>query len=132
MKMDRHTLLAHRTLKLLRQYYKEYKPQKHLFDEQLDGKYSSISIRNVFKQALMKAKVSHKGHLIDIMLSFANHLLKSGVDLRYISKILGHSSSKTTEIYTHIVNDVLTTVKSPFDKMMEQAKAAHARNGPAP
>ncbi|MBI9033415.1 MAG: tyrosine-type recombinase/integrase [Bacteroidales bacterium] len=60
-----------------------------------------------------------------------SHLIESGVNLRCILEFLGHRSIKTTSIYTHIVNDALTTVKSPFDKMMEQTKAAHARNGSA-
>ncbi|MBI9034876.1 MAG: hypothetical protein JEZ03_10440 [Bacteroidales bacterium] len=59
-------------------------------------------------------------------------LIESGVNSRYIPELLGHRSIKTTSICTHIVNDALTTVKSPFDKMMEQSKATRARNGPAP
>ncbi|RZB29362.1 MAG: hypothetical protein AEth_01179 [Candidatus Argoarchaeum ethanivorans] len=47
--------------------------------------------------------------------SFATHLLESGVDLRYIQEIIGHKSSKTTEIYTHVSNKNIGKIKSPLD-----------------
>ena len=47
--------------------------------------------------------------------SYAKHLLENGIDLRYIQEILGHSSSKTTEIYTHVSNTSLKKIISPFD-----------------
>ncbi len=48
---------------------------------------------------------------------FATHLLEQGEDLRYIQKILGHKSSKTTEIYTHVTSGGLNKIKSPLDEI---------------
>jgi len=49
--------------------------------------------------------------------SFATYLLESGVDLRYIQELLGHKSSKTTEIYTHESNKNIGKIKSPLDNL---------------
>ena len=61
-------------------------------------------------------------HYLDVMLhwlrhSYATHLLENGTDLRYIQEILGHSSSKTTEIYTHMSTQNIQKITSPFDTL---------------
>ncbi|WP_425446676.1 tyrosine-type recombinase/integrase [Dethiothermospora halolimnae] len=50
--------------------------------------------------------------------SFATHLLEAGTDLRYMGDLLGHKSSKTTEIYTYVSKTNLGNIKSPLDKIL--------------
>ena len=49
--------------------------------------------------------------------SFATHILEQGVDMRYIQNLLGHESTKTTEIYTHVSQNALHKIKSPPDRI---------------
>jgi site-specific recombinase XerD len=116
-KKDRYTILAKTTLALLREYFKVYKPKEYLFEGQYGGRYSDVSIRKVLKEAMEKCPHRLVGGLHTLRHSFATHLLESGTDLRYIQGLLGHSSSRTTEIYTHISNAHLQLIKSPIDGM---------------
>ena len=79
--------------------------------------YSQKSLQSVLKQALNKAGIKKPATLHWLRHSYATHLLESGTDLRYIQELLGHNSSKTTEIYTHVSTKSIQQIKSPFDDL---------------
>lgn len=116
-KKDRYTLLSPVFIKILREYYKAYKPKKYLFEGQKGGKYSNASAQNILKEALKKANINKKITLHTLRHSFATHLLEKGTDIRYIQELLGHSSPKTTMIYTHVTETSLKKIKNPFDDL---------------
>lgn len=117
-KKDRIAPLSPKILDMLRDYYKIYKPAVYLFEGQLLGeKYSAKSLQSVLKQAIEKAGIKKPVTLHWLRHSYATHLLESGTDLRYIQELLGHSSSKTTEIYTHVSTKNIQQIKSPFDDL---------------
>ena len=117
-KKDRIVPLSPKILKLLRDYYALYKPKTYLFEGQFAGKpYDSRSLQLILKQALVKVNIKKPVTLHWLRHSYATHLLESGTDLRYIQELLGHNSSKTTEIYTHVSTKSIQQIKSPFDDL---------------
>jgi integrase/recombinase XerD len=117
-KKDRITPLSPKILEMLRDYYKVYKPTTYLFEGQTKGcAYDDRSLQQVLKQALVKVGISKPVTLHWLRHSYATHLLESGTDLRYIQELLGHRSSKTTEIYTHVSTKSIQQIKSPFDDL---------------
>jgi integrase/recombinase XerD len=69
------------------------------------------------KYALKKAGITKPASVHTLRHSFATHLLENGTDLRYIQTLLGHQSSKTTEIYAQVSTKSLQAVVSPIDKL---------------
>ncbi len=116
-KKDRITLLSKRLLDLLRDYYLAYKPKEFLFEGQMGGRYSERSAQQVLKLAARKAGIMKRVTLHTLRHSFATHLLENGTDLRYIQSLLGHSSPKTTQIYTHITTRGFDQIKNPLDNL---------------
>lgn len=116
-KKDRYTLLSEKLLPIMRIYFVKYKPKIYLFEGVNDAQYSERSIQNLVKDALKKANILKHASVHTLRHSFATHLLENGTDLRYIQALLGHSSSKTTEIYTHVTSKALSGIKSPLDNL---------------
>ena len=114
---DRVSLLSASLLPLLREYYQQYQPKKYLFEGMGGGKYSAGSAQAVLKRAVKQAKIKKNVTLHTLRHSFATHLLENGTDLRYIQTLLGHKSSRTTEIYTHVSTKALRDIRSPLDKL---------------
>ena len=117
-KKDRMLPISDKLISMLREYYRAYKPKIWLFEGQNPGEqYSERSIQLVLNQTLVKAKINKPVTLHWLRHSYATHLLETGTDLRYIKELLGHSSSKTTEIYTHVSTHSIQKIKSPFDDL---------------
>jgi site-specific recombinase XerD len=116
-KKDRYTLLSTKLLPLLRDYYQKYHPKEYLFEGEGGGTYSERSMQTLVRDALQRAKITKHATVHTLRHSFATHLLENGTDLRYIQNLLGHSSSKTTEVYTHVTSKALSGIKSPLDSL---------------
>jgi site-specific recombinase XerD len=115
---DRYTLLSETTLETLRRYWREYKPEKWLFEGARAGRYiSTRTVEKILEHACEKANIRKDVSVHTLRHSFATHLLESGTDLRYIQELLGHTSSKTTEIYTHVSTKSLGKIQSPLDSL---------------
>jgi len=108
---DRNIPLNDEALQLLRAYYKEYRPTDYMFAGQFKETYSATSIRTILGIAVKKARIHKTVTPHTLRHSYATHLLEQGIDLRTIQEILGHASSKTTEIYTQVTSKVLSKVK---------------------
>jgi integrase/recombinase XerD len=113
---DRIAPLSESIIKILRDYFVAFKPTVYLFEGQHKGTaYDERSLQHVLKQAVVKVGINKPVSLHWLRHSYATHLLENGTDLRYIQEILGHSSSRTTEIYTHVSTKSIQNIISPFD-----------------
>lgn len=102
---DRIVPLTETILILLREYYKQYNPKEYMFNGQSKLQYSSNSCNKIVKNYL-----GEEYHFHLLRHSCATNLTEQGVDIHAIQKLLGHSSSKTTEIYTHVSKNVLNNL----------------------
>ena len=119
-KKDRTSVLADSLSVTLKKYLEEYRPNYWLFEGVNRNRYSATSIAKILQRGAKKAGIERKVTPHILRHSFATHLLEHGVDIRYIQTILGHGSSKTTEIYTHVSKKSLTKIKSPLDTILEK------------
>lgn len=114
---DRIVPLSNKIIEALRKYYLSYRPKVYLFEGRVGKPYSASSCRMILKAAMKRAGVKKSGSIHTLRHSYATHLLESGTDLRYIQALLGHESSRTTEIYTHVSRKRIEDIRSPYDDL---------------
>lgn len=102
----------------IQDYLACYKPNRYLFESAKPGRpLTRRSFQKVFRTSCDKAGIKDVGGIHSLRHSFATHLLESGTDLRFIQALLGHSSSKTTERYTHVASHNIRCIASPMDSL---------------
>ncbi|WP_196890107.1 site-specific tyrosine recombinase/integron integrase [Aureivirga sp. CE67] len=114
-KKDRYVPLSKRVKIVIKIYLDNYFPEQYVFEGVKGGVYSSTSVQKLVKRYAKNAGIEKNVTPHKLRHSFATHLLEKGVAIRYIQHILGHESSKTTEIYTHITTVGLEKIKNPID-----------------
>ncbi len=122
-KKDRFTLLSQSLTGALKSYINKYKPLHYVFEGEKAGEpYSFASMDKILKRAASKAGILKRVHLHLLRHSFATHILEDGYDTRYLQQLLGHNSIKTTQQYTHLTNESVIKIQSPFDKLMLKSR----------
>jgi len=118
-KKDRKTILAANLIPLLEEYKKHYQPSYWLFEGQSGGQYSVTSIRNIFRKAVKETNSNPWATVHTLRHSFATHCIEHNINLRYIQNMLGHSSPKTTEVYTKTIQINNKNITSPLDNLFK-------------
>jgi len=117
---DRYTVLSDAAYQLLQIYMNTEYIESYLFPsgKELHKPIHVRSVQQMFERARRNAGIQKPATVHTLRHSFATHLLEQGTDLRYIQELLGHSSPKTTEIYTHVSVRDIRRIKSPLDQIM--------------
>lgn len=122
------------TNNIIRQYIlqlmSKHRPENWLFPGADENNHlTERSVENVFRDACQKAGIFSKYTVHTLRHSFATHLLENGTDLRYIQELLGHASSTTTEIYTHVCEKDIQRIRSPMDDFMKSSRMDFPETG---
>jgi site-specific recombinase XerD len=116
---DRLTILSEKAACLFTEYCSLYDIQTWLFPGQPATHPLTIrSAQKIFDKAVHRAEILKKTSIHSLRHTFATHLLENGTDIRYIQSLLGHSSLRTTERYTHIAKGSVLKIQSPLDAIL--------------
>jgi site-specific recombinase XerD len=112
---DRQVMLPSSLIPLLEKYYREYKPKEYVFNGQSTIQYSDRSVLQVIKQLALKANISKRVYTHLMRHCSFTHLCESGTDISIIQKLAGHNNVKTTMVYTHISDSLISKINSPLN-----------------
>ncbi len=106
---------------LYRRYLKHYKPRDYVLEGQFGGPYTATSVNNVIKKACEIAGIKKRATAHTLRHSFATHIISHGGNVFMLKEILGHSSTKTTQIYVHLNDQDINSIENPLDRIMKDA-----------
>lgn len=113
---DRMTLLPQKLKNDVVQYMAGKNAHDFLFISERGGRLTDRSAQHVFKSALEKSKITKTATFHSLRHSFATHLIENGVNIRFVQELLGHASILTTQRYTHVSQQSIFQIRSPFDE----------------
>lgn len=117
---DRYVPLPHRTLELLRDYWRIERPSTYLFgSNHACGHVQPATIRCVFKAAIREGGFNPKVSPHTLRHCYATHLYERGVPLAVIQRLLGHRNIRTTTIYTHLTPKIVRNIHASVDALAE-------------
>ena len=128
---DRYVPLPDATLALLREHWRTHKNPLWLFptitrshvaplSDPATGPISRSSLQSAFGRAVRKSGVHKRAHVHTLRHSYATHLLEAGVALPLIQEALGHTSLRTTAIYTHLTRELRDAALEPINGLMQR------------
>ena len=114
---DRAVMLSAQLLTILRVYWRLARPETWLFPGRGDTPIHAQVLYGACRSAAKAAGLTKRVTVHTLRHSFATHLLESGVDIRIIQVLLGHSNLSTTARYTHVAATTIAATQSPFDRL---------------
>jgi len=130
---DRYVPLPEAALSMLRDHWCTHRSPNWLFPAPIrkgrkdnaggdERPVTESGLRGAFLRAREKAGVRKKAHIHTLRHSYATHLLEAGVSLRLIQANLGHTSARTTQVYTHLTVKVRKNAIDPINRLMDGLK----------
>jgi site-specific recombinase XerD len=113
-KKDRITIFPEKIKTDLQNLIAGKNPNNYIFESERGGRLTERTAQKVFENALREAGIKKDATFHSLRHSFATHLLKNGVDVRYVQELLGHQNIRTTQVYTQVTNPKLKNIKSPL------------------
>ncbi len=114
---DRHVPLPKRTLELLRDYWRAYRPKTRLLVNKDGRPLADHRVRYFLKKAVKQSGIAKRISSHTLRHSYATNLMEIGLDVRMIQGLLGHRSLKTTTLYLHMTQSIMQSVQDAVNDL---------------